>query len=107
MGGKPRKDPPTIRGSVLWFAAVMEIKLRENDHKGGWEDCGLGYLTNRLWEEWEEARGAMGDLVAYRMAGSDQEILESAQKAILELADVANFAMMLAERCGKLGGTDK
>jgi len=67
----------------------MENRLRANDHKGGWQECHPGDLAQRLDEEAEELAGAIveGALLT--------DILE-------EAADVANFAMMIADVCGAL-----
>ena len=64
---------PTKKDYMNIFEA-MEGKLRENDHKGGWENCKESYLTNRLYEEIEEFFDT---------------------KDVNELIDVANFAMMI------------
>lgn len=73
------------RPVVLWFAAEMEAKLRENDHKGGWSECTVGYLVERLREETVELEMAL-DAKPFDVV-------------IREAADVANFAMMLADLC--------
>ncbi|MGF9908238.1 hypothetical protein [Brevibacillus porteri] len=39
---------PAVRTEVEWFSQQMEIKLHENDHKGGWENCGIFWLRERL-----------------------------------------------------------
>jgi hypothetical protein len=58
----------------------MEMRLRANDHKGGWYDCTLQYLKKRLHEEVMELRSSRRDT------------------RVEEAADVANFAMMIADR---------
>lgn len=85
-----------VREPVRWFAEQMEKKLKANDHKGGWTKDMLPYLGRRFGEEVNEFVEAM--------ASGD----ESA--TINEAADVANFAMMIADLCrpqpdnGKDGG---
>ena len=69
------------RKTVQWFARQMEAKLRENDHKGGWDDCELGWLLRRLGQEVGELRRA----------------LKKEKHVVREAADVANFAMMIAD----------
>lgn len=69
-----------IRQEVSWFSLEMERKLKANDHKGGWRDCSMDYLFRRLREEMDELALAEGD-----------DIID-------EAADVANFAMMIADR---------
>ena len=74
----------TIRAAVRWFAGEMEKKLVENDHKGDWLGCHKKYLLERLDQEVTELRTTIaerrGSLAIRR-----------------EAADVANFAMMLAD----------
>ncbi len=77
--------PPKLRLSVLRFAREMERKLRENDDKGGWGHCSQQYLSMRLSQEREELREAVRSNAGHRAVLS-------------EAADVANFAMMTAER---------
>jgi hypothetical protein len=72
-----------LRPEVLAFALSMERKLRENDHKGGWQADHPLALMRRLKQEVEELDQAMFN-------GNGQKILN-------EGADVANFAMMIAD----------
>jgi hypothetical protein len=71
----------------------MEKKLSENDHKGGWHLCTIGYLKQRLLDEYRE-------LVRRT---EQRPLTKKARKEIArEAADVANFAMMIADRYGGL-----
>lgn len=72
------------RKEVVWFATLMEEKLRENDHKGGWGNCDIYYLIGRLQQECEEAYNAITN--------------HNIKNIPLECADVANFAMMIATK---------
>jgi NTP pyrophosphatase (non-canonical NTP hydrolase) len=72
------------REEVQWFATRMEQELRENDHKGGWQNDNWRDLLARLHEEMHELwhvcnYGANADIIAE------------------EAADIANFAMMIAD----------
>lgn len=73
-----------VRPAVLWFAVQMEKKLRMNDHKRHWSTCENGYLTTRLAEEGAELFEAVDH-------GTSEAV-------IAEAADVANFAMMIADK---------
>ncbi len=75
-----------MRESVAKFAEHMEIVLKENDYKGGWEgnDCTIEYLNWRLTQEF-------GEYFA------NYEHLSKTQKRD-ELVDIANFCMMLWEK---------
>lgn len=79
-----------LRPEVLAFAKVMEERLRANDHKPGWKTDSWEYLQQRLIGEARELR----------------ECCESATATPStiggEAADVANFAMMVADVCGAL-----
>ena len=79
--------------SVLRFAEIMERKLAANRHKGdrpGWLACRPEWLFARLVEEVGEA--------AAIMRGSEDDGWGAAAKLESELADIANFCMMLADR---------
>jgi len=93
MADAPPREP------VCWFAGVMEAKLRENDHKGGWGDCDFDYLEKRIREELAELATV---LMQYQIAAlSPHEVTRTrylGEKAKREAADVANFAMMIADR---------
>ncbi|MEJ8547113.1 hypothetical protein [Brevibacillus borstelensis] len=80
-----------MREQVQWFAEQMESKLKENDHKGGWDNCGIFWLRNRLVEEVEELSSAME-------AGHNSESGLDLENIIREASDVANFAMMIADK---------
>jgi NTP pyrophosphatase (non-canonical NTP hydrolase) len=86
MGSRKVLD---VREPVRWFAEQMERKLKANDHKGGWDIDELWRLMDRLNQEAQELRRAF-----------NRRPIESFswQEVIDEAADVANFAMMLADR---------
>jgi hypothetical protein len=77
-----------LRPEVEWFARKMEDKLRENDFKGGWKNDGVIELWERLDEEASELKSVLssGAVREYRT-----------KHGIREAADVANFAMMIAD----------
>ena len=77
-----------LRPAVRAFARLMEGKLRRNDHKTHWSEAGLGYLIGRLRDEVTELIRAVG--------GEGKEPVGD------EAADVANFAMMIADNSGEL-----
>lgn len=77
--------PPEIahlRPDLERFTHYMIFKLAKNAHKGRWEDMDLASLFRRMVEEKDELYEAID-------RGNMVEIL-------LEAADVANFAMMIA-----------
>ena len=73
-----------IRKSVMKHAERMEERLQANDHKGGWAvaQCSLTYLIRHLRDEVDELESALFD----------------EGDPVQEAADVANFAMMIADR---------
>ncbi len=74
-------DPwPLVRESVRWFAGEMEQELRHHDDKTGW------IYLDKVWL----LRHLAGELVELSMAASKENIIH-------EAADVANFAMMIAD----------
>lgn len=80
-----------IRKEVLEFAQDMEIKLKENDDKEGWKGESFEYLFANLQEEVHELSRYFDKNVAYKWITKDE--------IIRECADIANFAMMIADKC--------
>lgn len=77
-----------VRPEVADFALLMERRLRENDWKKGWKDDNPHLLACRCLEEITELSRAL-------IRGDDFG-------AVSEAADVANFAMMIADVLGGL-----
>lgn len=75
------------REALVRFTEAMEAKLKLNDHKRHWSQCGLTYLINRMKEEVEELIEAI-------------ELGEPIDEVQGECADVANFAMMIFDVMG-------
>lgn len=88
--GSPSADSPTWP-FVLGFAVWMEQKLSENRHKGGREswlrDDPLALLARLR----EEAHELEAEIVGLSMGFSSELSI------LREAADVANFAMMIAD----------
>lgn len=83
-----------LRGEIRIFANEMERQLRLNEHKGGWKDCDLKWLYSELSNHLEE-------LKRFTRADSKSTLAYPGKVAILDnAADVANFAMMIADVCG-------
>jgi NTP pyrophosphatase (non-canonical NTP hydrolase) len=94
------------RPAVQWFAGEMEEKLRKNDHRGpdGWKGCRFDYLTGRLMQEMMEVFRELWRANAdTRIAKIDSEV---ARKITDECADVANFAMMIADNAMRAAGVE-
>lgn len=89
------------RRSVELFSKAMEVRLCQNDHKIGWKGEDVLWLFNRMKQESDEL---LFELLRYQKSlihDSDTKI-----RIIGEAADVANFAMMIADLmtprpCGK------
>ncbi|MBK5474390.1 hypothetical protein JFU54_28820 [Bacillus sp. TH19] len=78
-----------MRNEVIWFAECMESKLQENDHKGGWKQCGKYWLFERMQEEITEL---LQELSRFGNDAKNEDMI------IRECADIANFAMMIADK---------
>jgi len=83
------------RPEVRAFADLMEAQLRANDHKPGWKGEEWWPLLCRLREETLELQDALGP-------GSRTDLPAWSARVGSEAADVANFAMMIADVCGAL-----
>jgi len=84
-----RTDAP--RPSVKVFAIEMEKQLRTNDHKGTWDDQTAATLVEGLnYNAWH-----LNNAITAK----------SYESIIRRAANIANFAMMLAENEGKLNAS--
>lgn len=88
---------PLPRDEVAWFAGEMERMLRKNDHKSGWDNDYLGDLLSRMREEARELRLIVDDAQLYPGSRRDNYSTAQLEAIIREAADVANFAMMIAD----------
>ena len=79
IGGDKYMDAP--RDELLAFACNMERKLRENDHKVGWEHLNDKWLLCRIRQELAEL----------------EKVIKCNGNVVDEAADVANFIMMIAD----------
>ena len=83
---------------MLAFAEAMEAKLRRHDNargEHGWRDEHEDWLLDRLREETAELARA----ILTRVPDDKWR-----RRVLHEAADVANFAMMIADVCGGLHG---
>lgn len=112
---RPETADDQIVNTVAWFAAEMRAKLFENRHKGGWRDCTTAYLLRRLKREIGELEGILvlaDGLPPANCLEIGRAINMLHDQVARESADIANFAMMIAdparkpgvERCGCCGG---
>ena len=70
---------------IAWFFRAMVQKLDENDHKADWRgSADVGYFRKRIAQELEELKRAID------RGASPEDVAR-------EAADVANFAMMIAD----------
>ena len=95
---------PAVRPAVNWFAQRMEEKLAINDHKGGWGKCDIDWLIERIRTELEELETVYGfrKVDWGRSACEGVQFVDVSNEAIIkECADIANFAMMVADRFGE------
>jgi NTP pyrophosphatase (non-canonical NTP hydrolase) len=85
------KDQKTLelRPEVAAFAQAMERKLRTNDYKSGWLTARPIWLLDKLQGELNELEDCVDG------HATPSEICD-------EAADVANFAMMIADVLGGL-----
>lgn len=87
----------TPRLAVSLFALTMEQGLRKNDYKGGWLDCELEYLRDKLTEEKRELIQAVKKHEDNYYSANQSIDMSLMQRVIDEAADVANIAMMIAD----------
>lgn len=91
-----------LRPEVQKFAERMEARLKLNDYKGGWEEMADDELIDRMEGEIGELQEALFGRCksCHRLCDSglgDYYIPEESEDPRDEAADVANFAMMIAD----------
>jgi len=91
-----------LRPAVQWFAEQMEAALRRNDHKTGWAGCDQDYLLDGLDQEVKEL-----DRACERFDPKTAKRIATNDEIIGEAADVANFAMMIADNAGPRIGNNR
>jgi hypothetical protein len=108
-----------LRPEVQAFAQLMEQKLRANDHKGGWKKEPPHFLVARACEEMAELVSTLSPdpkaletfaVARWQLHFAAQALtqygeylrVDGSDKTAAEGADVANFAMMLLDACGRL-----
>ena len=84
------------------FTELMAKRLKENDHKGGWEDCNEAYLLKLLEQEVKELSDVIKNINPFMPESKFPEQTQLKKVAIREATDVANFALMIADVCGGL-----
>ena len=88
---------------VRVFGLLMLDKLNANNHKAHWRLASNTYLLKRIAEELEELRVAVVMLGQSNAPGSNATLtLQHMRDIGEEAADVANFALMIADNCGAL-----
>ena len=91
-----------LRESVRRFAEQMELKLRANEHKGGWQSDLPEDLIDRIEEEIAELRASVNDEFFTAALGPSEERRIARRRIAREAADVGAFAMMVADVCDGL-----
>jgi len=95
------------RTEIKAFSEIMEQKLKENDHKSHWSKADIDYLLKRLNEEVTELENKFLKLETRNTrALADDSMgdifMPEPEDIQRECADVANFAMMIADNIQKL-----
>ena len=91
------RQRPCLRPEVARFAALMEERRRQRDDRPGGQGQSIGWLFGHLCDEVDELQAA---LVLVANPASGQSLAETYLKrtaAAVACADIANFAMMMAD----------
>jgi len=89
---RKKENKMTLRPVLRDFVYEMEATLKHNDHKRGWDKESLEWLMVKLMEE-------VGELA---VLVRDSNIHISPVKFTREATDVANVAMMIADRAKQI-----
>ena len=89
-----------IRGTLVWFARMMEGVLRDNDNRQHWTLCSPSFLADKLAEEYKEVVQMVEEHGINKLCSTESAPVVR-EHFILECVDLANLAMMLADRARK------
>lgn len=87
---KPDTDIHPWTPTTAWFKRMMDTKLHENKHKGHWAKLDWTLLFGLMVAEVEELKEELDQ--------PDHDAVAIAREA----ADVANFAMMIADNARQI-----
>ncbi len=76
-----------LRPEVQRFAEAMERRLRANEHKSGWQSCDSSFLMGELEKNYD---------ALWKLQPTDKVDI------LCRCANIANFAMMIADNWGRL-----
>lgn len=93
LGSPPFDEVLGLRPEVLALALAMEDRLRAHEDKGDWKADGWPHLLDLLETKLGELDAACGDLTRDR---------EAPVRVGICAADLANYAMMVADVAGGL-----
>ena len=98
QGGNARRAEYEMK-AISRFGNLMLEKLAENRDKAHWDGCDTDWLMERLTEEVTELHDAIEEYIdaASNEKGTVAQVAEAARAVRRECADVANFAMMIAD----------
>jgi hypothetical protein len=110
-------DPPTSPGTaesqrrdelykISVLAEAMRKKLVANAYKGGWQNMSVPYMMDRITDERNELDNAIWRLNKFRKANNGKTPRVLLEDILSEAADIANFAMMIADVAGALHNYD-
>ncbi|MBN2162562.1 MAG: hypothetical protein JXR25_16835 [Pontiellaceae bacterium] len=110
VSDKMRPDGPS-ETAVLWFAGAMLEKLRKNARKGPWSVVDGPGLIKRMREEMDELVGALYQQslvdLSQKLNGQPPPYDKASAMAVVnEAADVANFAMFIADNARRAAGIE-
>lgn len=95
-----------LRESVRRFAEQMELKLRANEHKGGWQNDLPEDLIDRIEEEIAELRASVNDEFFTAALGPSEERRIARRRIAREAANVGALLLMVVEQCDAVPDDD-
>jgi len=91
-----------IDNALSFFPEQMKEEMLKHLDRPGWKREPWEYLFERLLEEAKELKNALESFHDYKFSlvhleGNEEEYFKLKKKIVKECADVANFAMMIAD----------
>ena len=92
------KEDYNIRKELVKFVDEMESVLKDNDYKGGWDDCSIEFIRNKLIEEFREVLLESGKLIT---GDTSEKNIKKTQKESVDLANICMILFDKLESCSK------
>lgn len=100
-----RPEPDDVREEIFIFAAMMESRMaaHNNDRGLSWQETDPDQLVEGLMDHCDQLAGMAYELTAPNPVDYSEQV-PNGEAILRKCADIANYAMMIADRYHTLDG---